>query len=144
MKAPRSASPDSGEENDPAWKLLDHARKIPADPRFTAGVMRAMRAEQEARHRRTAWWEALFRPAWRPAWAAVLLAGVAGGLWLALPAPQPPLAHHHPAASPPAMAGDDVLGIIESDLAMLDEIDSLLAPQTAHDLSDADVELLLF
>lgn len=144
MNARPSASPDPDEKNDPVWKLLDHARPLSAPPRFTADVMRALRAEHAATARRPAWWRALFSPALRPAWAAAVLAGIAGSLWLARPSGQSLIAQPSAPPAAPVEASEDVLGFIEADLAMLDEIDSLLTPQDAHELSDADVALLLF
>ncbi len=132
--------PELPEDQDPAWELLKKARPVEVEARFTRGVMAAVQAEQEAKAARWGWLRAIFAPAVRPVWIGVAAAVAVTGFWLArhepAPAPQPAVAV--------APAEDALIDAVSEEIALLDEIHSLLAAEDAQSLDDEDFERVLF
>jgi hypothetical protein len=133
------------EAQDPVWLLLKQARPVEVRPQFSRDVLQAIRHEAETKSARWVWLRALWTPRTRPVWLAATAALVLAGWWEA----------HRPHGSEvrtttvmtPGSAldpTDELADQIASELAMLDEIDGLLAPESAHDLGEEDIERVLF
>ncbi len=143
---------EPAEAQDAVWAMLRRARPVPAPPHFASRVLAAARQAQADRASRWHWVKALFPSAPRLAWAAAALAVTAGGgWWLAQETFQAPSIAPVPvsvavALEPaPATGMEDPLGEqILAELAMLDEATALLAPRSAQELREVDLENILF
>lgn len=144
MNPPAPHDPESPDEaRDPAWALLDRARRVKVSPHFSRHVLSAVRAGRDARDARWAWLRHFLAPAARPALAMAALTVLAGGLWLLRPSGPSPLAR----PAPPALAAAEAAEIVDAlttELALLEDVDSLLAPEDGLDLEEEDVGRLLF
>jgi hypothetical protein len=132
------------ESQDRLWSLLGKARRVEVRPGFSRDVLEAVRREEERKAGRWVWVRALWAPAVRPAWVAAAAALVIAGWWLAESRHGGGIATPAPMTTISPDAADELADQIASELAMLDDIDALLAPESAQDLGEEDVERVLF
>jgi len=144
---PDAPGPDE-DAHDPVWALLGRARDVPPSPHFSRRVLAAVRTGTAARDARWQWLRDLWSPALRPVWATAVLALLLAGTWHLRPAhsgPAPLAAHPAPAAAPADDDGsEEMVETLASELALLEEVDTLLDPEDGLDLEDDDVGRLLF
>jgi hypothetical protein len=132
------------ESQDRVWSLLGKARQAEVRPGFSRDVLEAVRREEEKNSGRWAWVRALWTSGIRPAWVAAAAALVIAGWWLAESRHGGGIATSAPITTISPDAADELADQIASELAMLDDIDALLAPESAQDLGEEDVERVLF
>jgi hypothetical protein len=148
---PDAPGPDE-DAHDPVWALLARARDVPPSPHFSRRVLAAVRTGQAARDARWQWLRDLWSPALRPVRATAVLALLFAGAWHLRSSQSGRTslaAHPAPAAAPAAASADDdgseeMVETLASELALLEEVDTLLDPEDGLDLEEDDVGRLLF
>lgn len=139
------------ETNDPVWHLIGRARPVSAKPDFVHRVLRSLKPGRPSASASPGWWRRLFASDLRPALAvaSLVLLGLAG--WTASD-----MANHSPAIAPathsipsphPATPGADAESIVQAiaaEIAFLEDIDHLLAPEDGLDLEEYDLSRVLF
>ncbi|MFN0130604.1 MAG: hypothetical protein ACKV19_28415 [Verrucomicrobiales bacterium] len=148
-----SPIPPAGQDpeiNDPVWRLLGRARPVTAHPDFVHRVLKSLEPGRPSAPASPAWWRRLFAPDLRPALAVASLVLLGLAAWTASE-----MAHRSPAIAPAthpypphqATPGDDaesILQAIAAEIAFLENIDHLLAPEDGLDLEETDLSLVLF
>lgn len=132
------------ESQDPVWRLLGKARPVDVRPQFSQRVLEAVHLEREWKTRRWAWLRTVWTPPTRPVWLGAAAALVVTGWWVARPRNGSGVAKAPVVATIAPDPADELADQIASELVMIDEVDDLLAPESAQDLGEEDIEQLLF
>ena len=120
------------QDNDPVWKLLEHASEQKAGPMFSRDVMRSVRLEPQK-----TWWQKLLQPA--PVMGGLTAAAACVALILLSPEPESPQAPAQVADSVEQLTTEQGFDAIAQSLSPEDDLHDLIDPLSMMSTNDIDL-----